>query len=70
MYHGESTLAQKELFWARFDETSSELVKAKRRLRDGTGSELEVLRFQSLLAAIRQDLATLGEYADACEPGD
>jgi hypothetical protein len=48
--------------WGRFDEISSDLVRAKRRLREGRGSEEEVLRHRIELMAIRQDLGQLGQF--------
>jgi hypothetical protein len=45
-------------------------LRAKRRLREGGGSEIEVRRLRAKRMAIRADLAELGEYADAAEPGE
>jgi hypothetical protein len=59
-----------EEFWGMFDETSAELVKAKRRLRDGTGTAHDVAWHRAILSAIRADLAALGEHAEVTESGE
>jgi hypothetical protein len=56
--------------WDQYDAASAELVKAKRRLREGNGSDLEVLRLRARLLALAGDLGDRGEKADPVEPGD
>jgi hypothetical protein len=65
-----TTSEEIDYLWGRFDETSAQLVKAKRRLRAGTGTEIEVQELRCRLSAWRADLAARGEYADATEPGE
>src|SRR5262249_20424825 len=43
----------KARFWGIFDEVTADLVKAKRHLREGTGSEMEVLQLRARRMAIR-----------------
>jgi hypothetical protein len=59
-----------ENLWGSFDTISAELVKAKRALREGRGSEQDVTWLRVELMDIAAGLAELGEMADPTEPGD
>ena len=59
-----------ENLWGSFDLISAELVKAKRRFREGNASkdDLEWLRME--LQAIRRDLCALGQQSVDPEAGE
>lgn len=59
-----------QYLWNEYDTVSAELVKAKRKFREGTApeSEVEILRLR--LRALRLDLADRDQHVDPTEPGD
>lgn len=59
-----------ENLWGSFDLITAELVKAKRALREGRGSEEDVHWLRAERADIGTELSQLGELADPTEPGD
>ena len=56
--------------WGSFDTISAELVKAKRALREGRGSQSDLTWLRAELLDIGSELAALGEKTDPTEPGD
>ena len=58
-----------EDLWGSFDLITAELVKAKRALREGRGTEEDVRWLRAERADIGTELSQLGEMADPTEPG-
>jgi hypothetical protein len=59
-----------ENLWGSFDLITAELVKAKRALREGRGTEDDVRWLRAERMDIGIELSQLGELADPTEPGD
>lgn len=59
-----------QALWGSFDIITCELVKAKRREREGDESRAELEWLRTERDAIAADLAELGERADLTEPGE